>query len=765
MGSARRFFVSADIGGPEDFHLGDEAMLEANLQAMRRRYAEVEFVATSRDPTWTEARYGLRAIRAPSMGSVLPGPLWDDDSAVRERTSWLLPPEVVEAVRAADGLIVSGGGNLCSTWPDKILERAALIHCARDSGRPAVVLGQTLGPDLYPRESTLLGAALRRADFVGVRDRPSADLARRLGVSAERVHLQFDDTFLLEPRAVEDERARPLREAERRFILVSLDASLGAVGNERFLESLAGQLEALATAIDGHIVFVSHVRGSAVPEGFSDEAVGRRLTELIQAPVWIPEIWRPDEVRWLTARAALVVSTRYHGIVFANAAGTPAIGIYSDRYTRVKLQGALEHMGLVRWSLSLELAARGELLLMAMELWSDRDAVRRALARRIESAIAGEALRWQHVGDALGLSSAGVSVPERPAFDRTSPRIESSDEERRSPAGSIGDEDWRQYTRDGYLRLGRIVNDDELAALQERVDSIMLGHVRLRSLQTQLDTGGAYDELPDPVSGLQASAPTLAYRKVQGLEGDPLFLSLLRHDRFREICRWHYGPHAPVSIFRAMVMNKPARRGTHLPWHQDGGDVWKLDRDPLVTTWVALDTAARENGCLQVIPGSHRLGLLSKQGSTISAEHAERYCPEAAIAHLEVEAGEALLLHNWLLHRSGVNETASPRRAFTACYMDGRTLHTLTGDRSPILFGEHEDADAPLPFLRALREELRVWHVIADDRERYAKALLAHNDQRELHIRALEAEVEELKASRAARPRRGLRFAARWLRI
>jgi hypothetical protein len=64
--------------------------------------------------------------------------------------------------------------------------------------------------------------------------------------------------------------------------------------------------------------------------------------------------------------------------------------------------------------------------------------------------------------------------------------------------------------------------------------------------------------------------------------------------------------HASISVFPVMMLNKPAGRGTYLPWHQDPGGVWKVDRDPLVTKWIALDPATRANGCVQVIPGSHR---------------------------------------------------------------------------------------------------------------------------------------------------------------
>jgi len=315
----------------------------------------------------------------------------------------------------------------------------------------------------------------------------------------------------------------------------------------------------------------------------------------------------------------------------------------------------------------------------------------------------------------------------------------------------LANDQWWQFEEQGYLRLGSVLDPSQLAALQQRMDDIMLGRIRNPSLQFQLDTGGRYEDLPD--ADAEPGAVTLAYRKVQGLESDPVVLDLIRRDLFREICARQYGRHASVSIFRAMMMNKPASQGTHLPWHQDAGDVWKLDRDPLVTIWIALDPATRSSGCLEIVPGTHKLGLLSKNGSTISAAHAEIHCPDEAVTFVEVEAGEALLLHNWLLHRSGVNRTGAPRRALTTCYMDGRTTSTLTGNRFPMIFGEHEDADDALPFLKALKEENRQLRATAIESERYAKSLLEDNQRREqmrseveVYAKSLEAEVARLRA-------------------
>ena len=251
---------------------------------------------------------------------------------------------------------------------------------------------------------------------------------------------------------------------------------------------------------------------------------------------------------------------------------------------------------------------------------------------------------------------------------------------------TISDEQWWQYHQQGYLRLGKLLDDAQLAELQQRIDDIMLGKVSYEKMYMQLDAGGDYENLSWE-NGFQGAR--LDYRKIQDLERDPLFLRYMQRPINREICDYHYGAHADISVMRAMFMNKPARKGTILPWHQDGGDGWGLDRDPLVTTWTALDPATIANGCVQIIPGSHKLGLLSKKGHTLSKEHVAQHCPENKIVYLELKPGEVVLLHNLLLHRSDVNNTDTPRRAFSVCYMDARTRTTKDGRGYPVVFGEN----------------------------------------------------------------------------
>ncbi len=189
----------------------------------------------------------------------------------------------------------------------------------------------------------------------------------------------------------------------------------------------------------------------------------------------------------------------------------------------------------------------------------------------------------------------------------------------------LSDERWEQFCSQGFLPLGRTLDEAALAGLTERIDDLMLGRRRDERLMMQLDLGGDYLAMA-PMS-LGFKGPSLAYRKIENLEHDDRFAGVIQEELYRRICLRAYGEGTPIGVYRAMVMNKPAAGGTILPWHQDGGGIWGLDRDPLLTVWTALDAATISNGCVQIIPGSHRLGLLSAHGHTITQEQESVHCP------------------------------------------------------------------------------------------------------------------------------------------
>lgn len=248
---------------------------------------------------------------------------------------------------------------------------------------------------------------------------------------------------------------------------------------------------------------------------------------------------------------------------------------------------------------------------------------------------------------------------------------------------------WRQYAEEGYIVLGQIVSDEQIAGLQDRIDQIMLGKADLPydKILMQMDSqSGRYGEAGPQSKGHKEAS--LNYRKIQDLELDALFLQYLQHPIFQDACARVYGRDTPVACMRAMFMNKPANRGTFLPWHQDR---WRqFDRDPLLTAWTALDPATVENGCVQIIPGSHKRGLINPDhpsGFLTEAQAAE-HAPAREVRYLELKPGEVALLHNHLLHASDVNRSGQSRRAFSVCYMDARTQISPPGETFHTVFGE-----------------------------------------------------------------------------
>jgi len=222
------------------------------------------------------------------------------------------------------------------------------------------------------------------------------------------------------------------------------------------------------------------------------------------------------------------------------------------------------------------------------------------------------------------------------------------------------------YARHGWARLGRLGDAGTMDALRARADAIMLGEVTYPGLFFQHDAAsGRYEDLE---YGKGWRGPSLEYRKVEKLELDPLYWAWIRHDAFRRVAAGIY-PDADVTLYRAFLMNKHAGGGSDLPWHQDGGNFWGLDREPVLQIWTAIDDAPLDGGCVEVVSGSHRGGLVTPLGGVIPKDRVV----DVEVTPLPAVAGEVLLLHNHLWHRSRRTTTGRARRALSVCYMHGAT--------------------------------------------------------------------------------------------
>lgn len=132
---------------------------------------------------------------------------------------------------------------------------------------------------------------------------------------------------------------------------------------------------------------------------------------------------------------------------------------------------------------------------------------------------------------------------------------------------------------------------------------------------------------------------------------------------------------APVCHFHSKLMQKEPRVGGAWEWHQDFGYWYKnqfIFPDQLLSVMVALTKANKENGCLQVIKGSHKMGRLNHgfSGEQVGADMVmvNNALKSMELVYCELEAGDALFFHSNLLHRSEANLSDFPRWSIISCY-------------------------------------------------------------------------------------------------
>jgi ectoine hydroxylase-related dioxygenase (phytanoyl-CoA dioxygenase family) len=133
-----------------------------------------------------------------------------------------------------------------------------------------------------------------------------------------------------------------------------------------------------------------------------------------------------------------------------------------------------------------------------------------------------------------------------------------------------------------------------------------------------------------------------------------------------------------VYHYHSKMIMKDPKIGGAWTWHQDYG-YWYQNGvlfPLLCSASIAVDRATRENGCLQVIPGSHLMGridhTLSGDQAGADMERVEKLLERTEPVYCEMEPGDALFFHCNLLHRSDRNRSDEPRWSMICCYNAAR---------------------------------------------------------------------------------------------
>lgn len=232
----------------------------------------------------------------------------------------------------------------------------------------------------------------------------------------------------------------------------------------------------------------------------------------------------------------------------------------------------------------------------------------------------------------------------------------------------------KDYHRDGYLLIKGFCSDKEI----DRLYGVALQDDAMRKNALDLnDQSGKKTKLSlwftpgNDVFGYLTRSEKVVHSVAQLLESD-----------------------SPVCHFHSKLMQKEPRVGGAWEWHQDYGYWYKnqfMFPDQLLSVMIALTKANKENGCLQVIKGSHKLGRVNHgfSGEQVGADMVmvENALKTMQLVYCEIEPGDALFFHSNLLHRSEANLSADPRWSIISCYSAQSNIaynETSTSWKTPV---------------------------------------------------------------------------------
>jgi phytanoyl-CoA hydroxylase len=240
------------------------------------------------------------------------------------------------------------------------------------------------------------------------------------------------------------------------------------------------------------------------------------------------------------------------------------------------------------------------------------------------------------------------------------------------PATGITDAQVRSFVTDGFLVVPGLVAPDEIAAI--------------RSDAAHLARGGypcpQITPMPATLSDDEVLRRLLCIHQPHAIS--PVMRGFVEHRGIAAVLARIVGAHLPtgwwdgsVKCMQSMLFVKPPGKPGQA-WHQDEMYIPTRDRS-LCGAWIAVDDATIENGCLWIIPGSHRPGYLypNRPPADLGEYDGSPQCfgfDESLAVPVEVKAGSVVFFNGYVLHKSLRNRSGTYRRALVNHFMTGQSL-------------------------------------------------------------------------------------------
>ncbi len=245
-------------------------------------------------------------------------------------------------------------------------------------------------------------------------------------------------------------------------------------------------------------------------------------------------------------------------------------------------------------------------------------------------------------------------------------------------------EDQKAFFYDqGYLVIEGVMSSEELAECEEEIHKL---HVLAAELAARGDArSGNFQREPYAKDKQQDGLPVL--RKIeQTREFSNVFKHLAAHPKLVPVVQKLIG--RDLLLFRSTLMLKPAFHGSSHGFHQDSA-YWPMEPPALVTVSIALTDANSENGCIRVIPESHKWGM-QKWGHIARPQDAKladrKKLDTSQAIEVPLNAGTALLFHSLCVHGSGPNQSPRPRHTALYAYFPPTVRYIARGKNSSRTF-------------------------------------------------------------------------------
>lgn len=237
-----------------------------------------------------------------------------------------------------------------------------------------------------------------------------------------------------------------------------------------------------------------------------------------------------------------------------------------------------------------------------------------------------------------------------------------------------------QFEREGYVIARGLAG----SATVNRMTTLAREYLELQAAPVEYEADVNYPGAP---AARDAPGGRTVRRLLQAYARDAMFRDWATSSVVGERLKQLLGPRIELSqSHHNCIMTKDPSYSSITSWHQDIR-YWAFERPELVSVWLALGMERRENGCLLLLPGSHRMDFATAQlddAKFLCPDHEENRVLLRTQLAAELDAGDVLFFHCRLFHAAGHNQTAATKYSVVFTYHAAGN-RPLAGTRSAAL--------------------------------------------------------------------------------